>query len=395
MKTLKCFIVLMIALFIVLPGLAQEAAGDKEVVASGISDIVGGNTMAARGKAISNACRSAVEIGLGTLVETNTITENFKLISDNIYAKSQGYVKSYDVISEGPGDLPNTYKVTVKAIVNMADMGTDLRALGILQDIMGMPKIMSMIDEVSTSSGASVLSSDPSSSIALEEKLLKRGFELVDKEMVQKIRAKEMARMDELMESDDAIARIAKEAAEEYGAQYLLMGIANIEPYSDAGGLKTSTSTFKCKIVDTSTGEKLATTQKAESGAGPSWGAADMYAGARSGSLVADEIIPMVISNWAKRAQQGVLYIVKIYGITSYGQQGRELMRAVESIPGVTNCVRRLWDAKLGRLELDVTYKGGSSEGLIDGIFDKAMDIPGFDNLDLEEQTGNNLNFRI
>jgi len=288
---------LILSLLLALPGWALDE-GDKEVVVSGISDIVGGNTMAAREKAVVNAYRAAVESGLGTLVEASSIVQAATLIADNIYSKSQGYVKSFEVVSEGMGDAPMTYKVTIKAIVNMTQMGDDLRSLGILQDIMGMPKIMSMIDEVSTSSGASVLSSDPSAAIAVEEKLLKRGFELVDKEMVQKIRANEMARMDELMEDADAITRIAKAAAEEYGAQYLLLGVANIEPYSDSGGMKTATSAFKCKIVDTSTGEKLATTQKAETGAGTSWSAADMNAGSRSGSLVADTIIPMLIQNW-------------------------------------------------------------------------------------------------
>ena len=394
MNSKKLILILTLSLLLSLPGFTQDE-GDKEVVVSGISDIVGGNTMAAREKALTNAYRAAVESGVGSMVESNSITQNFQLITDNIYSKSQGYVKSFDVVSEGMGDAPNTYKVTIKAIVNMTQMGDDLRSLGILQDIMGMPKIMSMIDEVSTSSGASVLSSDPSSSIAVEEKLLKKGFELVDKEMVQKIRSKEMARMDELMENDDAISRIAKEAAEQYGAQYLLLGVANIEPYSDSGGMKTATSAFKCKIVDTSTGEKLATTQKAETGAGTSWGSADMNAGSRSGALVADTVIPMLIQNWSKRSQQGVVYIVKLYGVESYGNQGRKFMRAVESIPGVTGCVKRMWDANLKRLELDVTYKGGSADGLIDGIFEVSADIPGFENLDLEEQTGNNMNFKI
>ncbi len=404
MKLFTSISAIVIVLAAFLTGFCQE---DKEVIASGTANVVGGNTMGARQSAIAIASRAAVEIGLGTLVESATLTANFQLVSDKIYSKSQGYVKTYEVINEGPGDTPDTYKVTIKAIVNLTDMGNDLRALGILQDMMGMPKIMSMIDEVSTTSGLSVLASDPSSSIAMEEKLLGRGFELVDKDMVANIRAQEFARMgdamggnqaafmENLIDNDEAVLRIAKEASQNYGAQYLLLGLSKIDPYSSSGGMKISTATFKAKVVDASTGEKLATTQKAESGNGASWAAADMNAGRRSGEVVADVIIPQIIQNWTKRSQQGALYIVKLYGVESYGRQGRKFISMLKGIPGVTNAVQRLWDAKLGRLEVDVTFKGGDAESLISGIFDNAYDIPGFDNFDLEQTQGNNLNFKV
>ena len=403
MKTRVLISLLLITLASAPFGLCQD---DKEVVSSGAANIVGGNTLGARQEALNQAFRAAVELGLGTLIEAQTFTGNYKLISDNIYAKSQGYVKSYEIINEGPGEAPNTYKVTIKAVVNLTDMGNDLRALGILQDIMGMPKIMSMIDEVSTSSGHSALSSDPSSSIAVEQKLLKRGFELVDKDVVSALRSQELARMrddikeqaafmGQFMEDDAAVLRLAEEASRSYGAQYLLLGLAAIDPYPSAGAMKISTATFKAKIVDASTGEKIAAAQKSESGNGVSRAAADLNAGQRAGELMAEALIPQIIQNWSKRSQQGILYLVKVYGIEDYARQGLKFVTLLKTLPGVTNAVKRSWDAKLGRLEIDLTYRGGDSDALITGIFERAPEVPGFDNIQLDQAQGNNLVFRV
>ena len=67
----------------------------------------------------------------------------------------------------------------------------------------------------------------------------------------------------------------------------------------------------------------------------------------------------------------------------------------MKSVSGVTACNKRLWDDKLGRLEMDVTYKGGSGDELIDGIFETMGQYKEIGKLDLVEQTGNNLNFKI
>ncbi|MGA1196641.1 MAG: hypothetical protein ACO36I_09115 [Candidatus Latescibacterota bacterium] len=48
----------------------------------------------------------------------------------------------------------------------------------------------------------------------------------------------------------------------------------------------------------------------------------------------------------------------------------------------------------MGRLEIDGAFKG-SGETLLDGIFDAVSMLKGFELFDLEEQTGNNMNFKL
>ena len=285
-------------------------AQDKDVVVTGEAAIQGGNTMGARQQALTAAFRAAVESGLGTLIQSSTTVKNFQLVSDKIYSQSQGYVKNYDVLQEGVNSSNSNYSVKIKAVVNLANLTTDLRALGVLENLMGNPKIMSMIDEVSVSKGESVLAQDPSSSIALEEKLKENNFELVDREQVNKIRQEEMERMggdfnmEKMMDNPDEVKRIAQKA-QEYGAQYLLMGTTIIEQSPPSGGRFQANAAFKCKIVDAATAEKVALTQKAESGIGNSVSSADMYAGQKVGESAALSIIPQIVQNWSKRSNSG------------------------------------------------------------------------------------------
>lgn len=397
MKKFAVFLLMILISFIILISFCK--AQDRQITATGEAEIQGSNTMGARQQALTVAYRRAVEKGIGTYIKSQTIVENMQLISDNIYSNAQGYIKDQEIIEEGQRPDSKTYFVTIKATVNVAEIGTDLRSLGILQDIMGNPKILSFIQEISTTGGSTTLVNGSSASIAIEEALQNYNFDLVDREQVDKIRLEEMERMGEffmesLMEDHKAISRIAQKALEN-GAQYLLMGTATIDAAANVGATFQSHATIKCRVVDASTAEKVALTQKSESGAGVDRKSADMNAGRRIGEEAANTIIPQIIQNWSKRANRGVAFIIKLYGVKSYGGECRKFMKAVEKISGVTSCNKRLWDAKLQRLELDLTYKGGTCESLIDAIFNAAGGIPGFENFDLEEQTGNNINFVI
>ena len=47
--------------------------------------------------AIEQAKRAAVEIGIGTVMSSETVVKNSVFFSDNIYAKANGFVKTFTV----------------------------------------------------------------------------------------------------------------------------------------------------------------------------------------------------------------------------------------------------------------------------------------------------------
>ena len=59
--------------------------------AEGVGVIESGNTASARDQAIRDGLRIAVEQAVGTLVASETLVQNYEVLRDQIYSKTQGY----------------------------------------------------------------------------------------------------------------------------------------------------------------------------------------------------------------------------------------------------------------------------------------------------------------
>lgn len=107
---------------------AQGQSDTLRVRAEGFDAIIGNNEMHARDKALDQALRAAVEQAAGVVVDSETLVENFQLVSDRIYSRSRAFVQSYKIISEGAqGD--GTYKVVVDAVVAKSFLEAQLKDL--------------------------------------------------------------------------------------------------------------------------------------------------------------------------------------------------------------------------------------------------------------------------
>ena len=131
---------LLFATLIVAPAPVMGAT----VTASGQAVILDGDRVTARAGAIRLAQRTAVEQGVGTLIDSQTRVENFEALSDRIYSRATGYVTRYEVISEGISPDGSTYTVTISADVQTASIEKDLRAIGILIEQVGNPRFMAL-----------------------------------------------------------------------------------------------------------------------------------------------------------------------------------------------------------------------------------------------------------
>jgi len=97
-----------------------------------------------RQMAIENAKRSAVEQGVGVLIDSKTKVANFQVLSDKIYSRASGYVTNYNILSEGKTPDGSMYTVTIQADVQTASIKSDLRAIGILMAQIGNPRFMAV-----------------------------------------------------------------------------------------------------------------------------------------------------------------------------------------------------------------------------------------------------------
>ncbi len=121
-------------------------AGEVQTVeVRGEAAIIDGDKASARDKAIDDALRKAVESAVGTMISSETITENYQLISDRIYSQAEGYVRSYKITDEREDD--GVVIVEIRAQVSTGAVSKDLQGLKTLLKRKKMPRVLVLIAE--------------------------------------------------------------------------------------------------------------------------------------------------------------------------------------------------------------------------------------------------------
>ena len=173
----------------------QEGFAQAQTVTADGMASVQGNPAIARDNAVQDALRKAVEQAVGTMVSSETLVENFQVVRDNIYNKSQGYVKEYKIVKESPGK--DLYAVTISATVSTESLKNDLGALGLLIARVGKPRTLFMIAEQNIGQeillywwgtwgargGAAFAGQSVEMAVSetvLKEEFLNRGFNVID-----------------------------------------------------------------------------------------------------------------------------------------------------------------------------------------------------------------------
>ena len=134
--------------------------------------------------AIEQAKRDAVEIGLGAYISSETVVTATSL-TDNIYSKAQGFVKTFKVVSENKGPDGN-WEVTISAEVTaiLDEVMQDEAALQTLLSSMNRPRIIFLVRE------ENLIDNVPTD--FAETKLLslffEKGFDVVDCQLVQALK---------------------------------------------------------------------------------------------------------------------------------------------------------------------------------------------------------------
>ncbi len=233
-------------------------SNETEILAEGVAALgFSGGIDTARDHALDDALRKAIEQGVGIYIDAETRVENFQLISDEIYSKTQGYVSSYRIIhEEQDGDL---YRVVIRAVVNTAGIENDLAAIGILLREQGRPRLMVVVRElsdVSDLSDADRLMSSVMFETMLLDHFTNLGFPVVDAATVADILQRDQLRL--ILEGDDRTAALI---GLEAGAEIIIAGTALYTTDSRMiAGSPREMHEFQisCRAVNTRTGSVLA-----------------------------------------------------------------------------------------------------------------------------------------
>ncbi len=95
------------------------AQGSSEVEAKGIG--------VSRNDALQDAMRNAVSQAVGVTLTSETSVENFMVIQDAINTRAEGYIESYDVLSEGRID--EMIEIAIRAKVSLSPLKADINTL--------------------------------------------------------------------------------------------------------------------------------------------------------------------------------------------------------------------------------------------------------------------------
>jgi len=307
--------------------------------------------------AIENAKRNAVEIGIGTIMSSETLVKNSVVFSDDIFAKAIGFVKSYKKI-DGYKGSDGLWIVTIEAEVTdiLDEVLQDELAVQTLLNAMDRPKIVFLIRE------DNLIDNTPTD--FAETKLLsmfyEKGFDVVDRQLVAALKG-DPDYTSALAGNVAAAAQIASQL----GADIVVIGTAKISSGGKLGAegskyrMTSGQADMNAKIVRGDTGEILAIVPEAHGDVPhPSPSTAGVKAVNEAAEALGKDIIGQLILKWSTQQANAVniFLVLKNSDFMSYMYYGTYLKSQI--IPGI----RDAFDKGLneGVAEYHILYEGKS-----------------------------------
>lgn len=329
----------------------------KRVESEGLASIKEGDVAAARDKAIEDALRRAVEQTVGTIIESETVVQNYELLSDRIYTKSDGYVAGYKILEENQQE--KLYRVKALVDIGMDKLKDDLSAIGLLIRRMKKPRVMVMITDENIQ-GQSIfdryVASISQSEGIIIRKLREKGFMVVDAAQV-----KQNLNRDEAVRAFSGDNQAASLLGNQAGAEVIIVGQAIAAPGGRVGNsnLISHHATITARAIKTGSSEVIA--QADEEGAAvhvtPLIGAQNAIK--QSAEKLADSIIEQILEKWASEATS--LRSISLLVVDIQQEQLTKLKIALENnVRGVARIYIRSFNADAAQLEIE--FKGDGED---------------------------------
>ncbi len=337
MKSLR-----LLAALLLLPVLGM--AQDLQVRAKGMGPTKDAASRAAR--------RAALEQGIGQTITSTTVMENFMIKKDEVLTRTEGFVKSFTVLSETQGP-DGAWETEVQALVSKESIQDVLASMCILVDALGKPRIAILVAE--NQLGLEV--QDATAEATLVTWFKDRCFEVV--EPSEALRAKRKAQLGKATAGDAAAAAAL---GGELGAEMVVAGnVVAVEgnmtdnAYFKGSGMKQASATVSLKVMDVNTREILASRNGNAPMVDPNPQTAATKAVEKAILKVLDKggLAEALMKEWRSKANDGQLIRVQVKNIPNFGasQSIQEELRADAAKVNQ----RKLAD---GNLWVDVMWRG-------------------------------------
>jgi hypothetical protein len=370
-------------------GVATARAADSvDVVAVGQAVIFSGDKLAAKDKAIDDGLRKAVEQAVGTIVSSETVTQNFQLLSDKIYSQAKGYVKTYKVVEEAARE-GNIFEVKLQVTVGTGNLRTDVDGVLAVLRAKNMPRVLVMVTEQQVGQSApgfwwgdkSFKTSMDVTENAIISTWQPKGVRFVDR---QSLVGKLSTGLTSSSAPDD---RMVKEIAGKVGAEVVVRGDATAQD----NGLTMGTQMHSIQVsvslraINTDTGNIIgtATVATAMLHINPSVGGT--LALEKAGKQAADQLFAKMIDQWQKESTGAATIALKVNDIGKTANLKALKAFITNDIRGVQSVREKGYSKKLAELEVDIE---GSAQDLATELEEKKF--KGF-KIEIDEVSANSV----
>ncbi len=282
------------------------------VTVRGSAEIYQGNINSARDQALINAQRQAVEQGVGALIDSRTLSENFQIIRDEIYSASRGFITSYEIVEEGQDAQRITYYVTIKAEVSTKNISDKLSAMRLLHKKVGNKRLMIIYHKKDPKALKRKFQGIPTIISVLRQEFNKSGFRVFNEQI-----SEDVYRTIELSAQIDRPAEPLLAIALEHRAEILVA----VEVIAGKRGKLTGMfnavkADVRLSVYDVSSGRQIADSlgQEKELFAGNA-GDFDVHrglktAGSRAAKQSASDAIFQITDYYEQLGDQGFAYLM-------------------------------------------------------------------------------------
>lgn len=374
-RPLRHSALLALALLFLLAPFAPRAQA-TEVEAEGQAAILNNNLAGARNQALVNAQRNAVEQGVGLVLDSKTVSENFEIIRDKVLTSSQGFVTRYTILQEGPTPDQQTFRVRIKAEVSQELLEDRLSALRILHQAMGNKRVMVIYRSDNPNALARNHGATRSALQGIRDELNKSGFRLFNEGATEKVytQIERATRTDRPV--DDLIAMALDQQAD------LLVKFEDIAGQrGPKGGLFSAAfATIRISVFETTTGRQVADTeaegkQLLQANAGPyDWEKGLAIASDKAGRQAATEAIGKIADYYKQIGDQGFNYLLAFKGFSD--DEKDKILDYLEGTPGFSQLSEK--KNTVGYLEVELFSSQDASRlrrMLRAGLKDKGIEL--------------------
>ena len=191
--------------------------------------------------------------------------------------------------------------------------------------------------------------------------LLGRDVRLIDSETVQKMRASMVT--DNVLSlgllPPEQLVEKALAFGTEYGFDAMMVGttIVTRDDTSEGAGINRANATLAVRIVDTATGDIIASQVSNQNGKGTTFSQAATSSSERLGNVLGQELGDQLFQYWKKRSEKGIEITIIIQANEPSTKTKVVLFDAISAVEGAENITERKFDKKNGIIEYSVTTK--------------------------------------